>query len=239
MNCAVRIASGRTLKCMTMAGIEPAVVLIHGGLSNQHHWHLQWEWLASQGIAACTFDLAGHGDSDLVPSHRPIDHANDLMQLIDHLDYQQPPLLVCHSYGVTVGVEYASQRNVQGLLGLGGGIFGLTPWWEKPLIYVLANGGRHLLHQRHRLPTQPEPYLAMRGFWDYDGRAAASKIEAPVVLITGNKDLVFTPTMAKQQVQYFRQGQARAVPDSGHNLMMDQPEVLHSWIKILRTPKEQ
>jgi pimeloyl-ACP methyl ester carboxylesterase len=196
---------------------------------------LQWEWLASQGIAACTFDLAGHGDSDLVPSHRPTDHAKDLMQLLDQLDFQQPPLLVCHSYGVTVGIEYAAHQKVQGLLGLGGGIFGLTPWWEKPLVYLLEKGGRFLLHKRHKLPSKPEPYIAMRGFWNYDGRAKASAIEAPVVLMTGMSDLVFTPTMAKQQAQYFPNGQAVTVPSSGHNLMTDQPEMLYGWIDLLRT----
>ncbi len=238
MNTAVSIASGRTLKCWAMAGTEPAVVLIHGGLSNQRHWHIQWQWLASQGIAAFAIDLAGHGESELVLSHRPIDHANDLKRLIEQLDYQQPPLLVCHSYGVCVGVEYASQRKVQGLLGLGGGIFGLTPWWEKPLVYLLQKGGRYLLHQRHQLPSKPEPYLAIRGFWKYDGRAAASAITAPVVLLTGMNDLVFTPKMANQQAQCFQKGQAVIVPSSGHKLMIDQPAILHNWINLLRDPKK-
>ncbi len=234
MTTTVKIVSGRTLHGQVMAGTEPAVVLIHGGLSHHRHWHTQWQWLASQGIAAFAFDMAGHGGSDFVASHRPFDHANDLMHLMDQLDLQEPPLLVCHSYGVSVGVEYAAQRQVKGLLGLGGGIFGLTPWWEKPLVYLLEKGGRHLLFKHSQLPLKPEPYRAMRGFWKYDGRAAASAITAPVVLLTGMNDLVFTPTMANQQAQCFQKGQAVIVPFSGHQLMKDQPKVVHNWINVLR-----
>ncbi|AGY57576.1 alpha/beta fold hydrolase [Gloeobacter kilaueensis] len=248
------VAPGRPLAYHYCSGSAPLVVLIHGALSDRRYWQPQWQFLCDRRLAVLACDLAGHGQSGWARGHLPAHHAQDLAVLLKKLALRKPPLLVGHSYGVTVAVEYARRYPVHGLFALGGGVTGLTPWWEKPFVALLESVGRHSFrlppvgraYQKLGLvgsspatepflrqclpPSHRTPYRAMRDFWDYDGRAGLERITAPVLIAAGEKDPVFTPAMAHTQAALFPAGRAAVIPSCGHLLMIEASDWVNAQI---------
>jgi len=225
------IPPNRILGYRYQPGRWPVIVFIHGGMSCQETWYCQWPVLFSQGHAMLSWDLAGHGHSTPASAHRPADHAQDLWFLLTHLGITSPVVLVCHSYGVPVGIEFARQHPPHSLLGIAGGVCQLTPWWEPPLIMVLERIGRLGLFQQ--LPREKAVYQAMRGFWGYDGSEGLASIQAPVILVGGERDTVFPPAWVHQQSALFPFGTGQVFPGVGHQVMIQAAEPVNKLISQL------
>ncbi|ARF55142.1 alpha/beta fold hydrolase [Streptomyces gilvosporeus] len=86
------------------AGDGPAVVLLHGGMLDQHMWDEQFSWLAGSGHRVIRYDFRGHGLSSTVSG----DWANhdDLCALLDALDVPSA-VLVGLSHGARVALDTA------------------------------------------------------------------------------------------------------------------------------------
>lgn len=86
------------------AGSGPAVVLLHGGMLDQHMWDEQFSWLVNSGLRAIRYDSRGHGLSSTVAG----DYANhdDLCALLDALDVRSA-VLVGLSHGSRVAIDTA------------------------------------------------------------------------------------------------------------------------------------
>ncbi|MFZ5880887.1 MAG: alpha/beta fold hydrolase [Chloroflexota bacterium] len=85
------------------------VILIHGLAASLHDWDDLIPDLAQHGYAAYALDLLGHGDSPKPDSRAyEIDWLFEhLAAWIDSLDLDQPPVLVGHSLGGYLTLEYA------------------------------------------------------------------------------------------------------------------------------------
>lgn len=258
----VDLKSVRLKVCHT-TGHFPAVVFIHGGLGNRFNWRSQWEFLRSQGRAAVAYDLAGHGESGQYRRYSIGRHRRDLTRLLKHFKLHAP-ILCCHSYGVPLGLEWATRHHASALILIGGGTHNLTPWWEVPVARMLSAGGYRLYNhppvqkltrplfsqhatetvdrflQESPLPQNPHPYQAMESFWNYDGRL--SPIACPVLVITGENDRVFPPDMGEELVNHFSQkglhSQHLVIPNAGHLLMAEAPEQVNQAIlQMIETVK--
>ncbi|MGD3106259.1 alpha/beta fold hydrolase [Streptomyces sp. YGL11-2] len=86
------------------AGTGPAVVLLHGGMLDQHMWDEQFAWLVNSGLRVIRYDSRGHGLSSTVTG----DWANhdDLAALLDALDVPSA-VLVGLSHGSRVALDTA------------------------------------------------------------------------------------------------------------------------------------
>ncbi|MEU5302725.1 alpha/beta fold hydrolase [Streptomyces noursei] len=86
------------------AGSGPAVVLLHGGMLDQHMWDEQFSWLVNSGLRVVRYDSRGHGLSSTVTG----DWANhdDLAALLDALDIPRA-VLVGLSHGSRVALDTA------------------------------------------------------------------------------------------------------------------------------------
>ena len=96
------------------------VVLIHGLAASLHDWDLLAPLLVDAGYSAHALDLLGHGDSP-----KPPDPAYQMAWLVDHfiswldgLNLTEPPVLIGHSLGGYVALEYARRfpDRVRGLV---------------------------------------------------------------------------------------------------------------------------
>ncbi|MGA5561797.1 alpha/beta fold hydrolase [Streptomyces platensis] len=86
------------------AGSGPAVVLLHGGMLDQHMWDEQFTWLVNSGLRAIRYDARGHGLSSTVTGD--FAHHDDLCALLDALDAPSA-VLVGHSHGARVALDTA------------------------------------------------------------------------------------------------------------------------------------
>lgn len=88
-------------------GRGPDVVMIHGLTGNQAVWHLKIIPLLLDQFRITTYDLRGHGYSEMPPSgYSADDMADDLVDLLDALGLERPAL-VGHSYGADISLYCA------------------------------------------------------------------------------------------------------------------------------------
>jgi pimeloyl-ACP methyl ester carboxylesterase len=88
-------------------GGGPHVVMLHGLTGNQAVWHLKMIPLLRHAFRITTYDLRGHGRSDMTPSGYSTDNmAEDLLGLMDALQIPRADL-VGHSLGADIALHFA------------------------------------------------------------------------------------------------------------------------------------
>jgi len=88
-------------------GEGPDLVMIHGLTGNLAVWHLKIVPTIANRFRTLTYDLRGHGYSEITPGGYSADQmAADLLELMDHLEIEQPAM-VGHSYGADIGLYFA------------------------------------------------------------------------------------------------------------------------------------
>ncbi len=88
-------------------GQGPDVVMVHGLTGNLAVWHLQIIPQLMNRYRITTYDLRGHGYSEMTPSgYSGDDMAVDLRDLLDALEIERPAL-VGHSYGADISLYFA------------------------------------------------------------------------------------------------------------------------------------
>lgn len=116
------------------------VLLLHGLASNARIWELLGPELAKQGWPAIAPDARGHGLTDKPDGDYGFrTFREDLLALIDALGLERP-LLVGHSWGALVALDYAAQfslgrRAPAGVILIDGGVMQLDDvpdaTWEE------------------------------------------------------------------------------------------------------------
>jgi len=85
----------------------PDIVMLHGFLGNLAVWHLQIVPVIRKQYRITTYDLRGHGYSQVTPSgYSARNMAEDLLGLLDGLGIERP-VLVGHSYGADICLYFA------------------------------------------------------------------------------------------------------------------------------------
>jgi pimeloyl-ACP methyl ester carboxylesterase len=105
---------------------RPAV-LLHGLASNARIWELTAPYLVDGGLCVLAPDLRGHGLSDKPDGDYDFDvYTRDLAAFLNLLDLERP-LLVGHSWGAMLALDYAARfavgpRSPAGLVLVDGGL---------------------------------------------------------------------------------------------------------------------
>jgi pimeloyl-ACP methyl ester carboxylesterase len=109
-------AHGESL-CVNSYGAGPPVVLVHGLGGSRHDWNAAAQCLAA-GYRVITLDLRGHGSRAAVNERPTLSSlARDIGLVIDRL-CPEPPLLVGHSLGALVVMQYIKECGTKGLAGV-------------------------------------------------------------------------------------------------------------------------
>lgn len=103
----VTLPSGAKLHYQQI-GEGPDLVMVHGLTGNLAVWHLQIIPAISNRFRTLTYDLRGHGYSDMPPTGYTCDDmAEDLLGLLDALEIERPPI-VGHSFGADIALYFAA-----------------------------------------------------------------------------------------------------------------------------------
>ena len=101
-----RLKSGLTLHYQR-TGKGPDVVMLHGLTGNLAVWHLKIIPMLMDHFRILTYDLRGHGYSDMPPTgYSCTDMAEDLEELLDALEIEDA-YFVGHSFGADIALCYA------------------------------------------------------------------------------------------------------------------------------------
>jgi pimeloyl-ACP methyl ester carboxylesterase len=89
------------------SGKGPDVVMIHGLTGNLAVWHLKIIPMIMDRFRVLSYDLRGHGYSDMPPTgYSATDMANDLKELLDVLEIEEVDL-VGHSFGADISLYFS------------------------------------------------------------------------------------------------------------------------------------
>jgi pimeloyl-ACP methyl ester carboxylesterase len=110
-----------------LAAVKRPAVLLHGLASNARIWELTAPLLAQAGLRLFAPDLRGHGLTDKPDGDYGFDvYARDLAAFFNALDLERP-LLVGHSWGAMLALDYAARfpvgpRSPAGIVLVDGGL---------------------------------------------------------------------------------------------------------------------
>ncbi len=159
----VRLSNGVRLHYQQV-GEGPDLVLIHGLTGNLAVWHLKIVPLLWDHFRVLTYDLRGHGYSDMTPSGYTCDDmAEDLLELLDELEIEQAPL-VGHSFGADVALYLAGNHpeRVQSIVAIEGALPALVHERSREEWEGWANWAAMLRKAGHEVPPDrisDVPYL--------------------------------------------------------------------------------
>lgn len=233
-----------------LIGQGDLIVLIHGIAVDSRYWG-EIPQALSDHHSVLTYDLRGHGQSfapDTNYSYR--DHVNDLKLLINELGFSKATL-IAHSLGGAIAIKYALQetQHVKALALAAPHVVGYKDYADWPNVYRTARQididqariqweGFRLFGRIDR--SSPQWQLFRDCLGDFPGKIwtdpQANKyvdesdmkmldgLTMPVLLLCGRDDLDFLP-LAKLINARLSNGKMFEIPDCGHMIHMEKPEI--------------
>ena len=126
-------ANGIQLHYIT-AGEGPDVILLHGFLGNLAVWHLYMMPILRREFRVTTYDLRGHGYSEMTPTgYSSRQMAEDLLGLMDAMKIEKATLMG-HSFGADICLYFALKHpdRVDKILALEPGLAALVHDRKNP-----------------------------------------------------------------------------------------------------------
>lgn len=237
---------------------KPTLVFIHGAQQDNFCWAALASPLAARGFPVLAPDLPGHGGSAGPPLTSVAALADWVGGLLDHIGVARVGL-IGHSLGSLVALETASHypdRLVSlTLLGTAAPMavspgllaaatddptkaMSLINRWSHSTRGSLGGENRvsgnwipiFNLRQMQRQPvaTLPVDLLACQAYGD--AVAAARRVACPTLVVIGGADRMTPASAAQPIVAALRQVQVESIPNTGHALMTEQPDILRRLI---------
>lgn len=219
-------------------GTGSPVLLLHGGLSHHLIWFSQVPWLVASGRRVILIDSRGHGKSDL--GHSELSYhllAADVIQVLNQLDILRTDVIgwsdgantalllaldwpqrirqVVAISGNSEPSGLTSEAQAEGQIPSSGITYWFYRWW--------TGAGKHLdeLEKQIRQLWRKGPHLQSTDL---------NKIEAPVLVVVGEHDLV-TVDHAKKMASSLPYGHLSIIPDSGHLAIFTRAHVVNKLIR--------
>ena len=245
------------LHCRISGEGQPCI-LLHGSFVDGSFWKEQVTTL-SQEFRVIVPDLRGHGLSDKpISKYTPEVMARDIMYLMKKLGLDRASL-VGHSMGVRIVLQFALDyprlvdkvvlasgaagpienredifpSHVKKIIGIGTPHFDLKKFNYYEVWYSFADpspakvGG--ILKQIAQTPTHVKSSIG-RYFPKTDFRTRLSQIQVPTLVIVGEKDVICPIEEAAYMTRHLPIARLEIVPDSGHCLPLEQPNIFNEKI---------
>jgi pimeloyl-ACP methyl ester carboxylesterase len=210
-------------------GTGPAVLLLHGGLSNRLAWFSQIPALVAAGRQVVVLDVRGHGKSKL--GTKNLDYhllADDAISVMDRLRIQRADvvgwsdggntaLVMAKNWPQRIGriVAISANFNPEGLtpeelaethLESSGTDYWLKRWW--------TGTGEHLQELERRVKSMWRTYPRLQP-------ADLQNIDTPILVLVGQHDVVRI-AHAKKMADSLKNGTLKIVP-GGHSTPVTHP----------------
>ena len=229
------------------------IVFLHGAAMDHSVWALQTRWFAHHGRSVVALDLPGHGRSGGAPPAKVPAAAAWLWRALDQLKVARASL-VGHSLGSLIALEAAGMapERVEKLALLGAALpmavndefLGLAERNDHKaheLMHDWAHARRShmggcrmpgiwLVGLDTRLTERARPGVMHAGLSacsDYpkeQGYEAARRLQAPVLVLVGERDQMTPPKPAFALAAQFANARVTTLPECGHMMMGEQPD---------------
>lgn len=204
-----------------VVGKGPPILLIHGGLSDQHVWDAQLPILARDHTVIVA-DSRGQGRSTRTTD--PLTYelmADDYVALLDYLNIGKVDL-VGWSDGGIIGIDIA-MRYPERLKSLFAQAANVTP--EGSTGYALARAeGKPLPELRHYESIDKEIHALWANEPNYTAEDL-SKITVRTAIVIGDRDTAITREHTEFIADHIPDARLVILPDSGHGVPAENPRL--------------
>lgn len=216
-------------------GVEQTIVFQHGYAGVGESWELQINHF-SQNYRVIVPDMRGHGQSDAPYSDYTMDElTSDLYAIVKHLHLPEKFILVGHSFGGSVCVEYANRY----------------PEMLEKLV-LIATAGEYPLPRAvaylSRLPTRIlAPLWEYRPKWDaelhvmkrmmfnnmrkWQGWNLLRNLTLPTLVITGERDNYFPRYVFEDVGKMIAHAEIYDVGSAKHKVQLERHEAVNRAIE--------
>lgn len=240
-------ADGVHIEYHVYAHGDPAVVLVHGWLTNANYWNAQLPDLTPR-YSVVTLDLAGHGASGRNRSDWSIEHyAQDVAAVVQKLPNPRI-VLVGHGMGAAVALAAAARIGerltgiiaIDALKTIGQARMAdaqfdalLQPFRADFIAHMHDFVGQYLFAKNAQpalvrkvaddmARASPEIAIAsLQALYRYDFATVLPGIKVPIVAINSDLNMPTDAARIKKSAPTFR---SILVPGSGHFLMLEAPQ---------------
>lgn len=228
---------------LSVAGKGPLLLFLHGIGGNRAHWTSQVAFFSSR-FRAAAWDARGYGDSDDYQGALQFDDFSaDLLRVLDFLKEKK-----AHLVGLSMGgriarnfaLKHPDRVRTLTLANTSPGFDALSP--DEVLKFVeerrhrTPDSVRRLLGSGAR-PGAQEALLAsfhalrnasylktLEASVAQDRAAPLEKLAVPTLVITGDEDRVYPPSLAQRMAQRIPGAQLVVLGGCGHLSNLEQPE---------------
>jgi pimeloyl-ACP methyl ester carboxylesterase len=241
----------------------PTIVFVHGAANDHGVWALQSRYFAHHGRNVLALDLPGHGRSGGEPLASVEAIGAWLAALLDAACVERAAL-VGHSLGALAVLETAGRHpeRVEKIALLGPAVpmpvsdvlldaakaddhvaYELITGWSFSAAHQLGGNalpGVWMTGNTLRLMERSRPgalYADLLACHRYaGGLSAAGKVRCPALLILGQRDLMAPAKNAAALSEALADRRIVSVPDSGHSLMTEAPDVVLDALRDFLRP---
>lgn len=234
--------------CHRSAAAEaPHLILVHGAGGNHRHWGSQVRTIETATTYA--LDLPGHGRSGGRGQTSIADYAAFVVGFMDALQLEQA-VVAGHSMGgataLTLGLQYPQRVAGLVLVGTGARLRVLPAILEGTLNnfrdtialisrYAYAPGTpRELVRQGQCEMLQVDPQVIHDDFAacnSFDVMGQLGGIHSPTLVICGTEDRLTPPKYSQYLVDRIAGAELELIPDAGHMVMVEKPDIVAEAIQ--------
>lgn len=245
-------------------GSGPALILLHGAVSDSRVWRVELESFAD-AFTVVAWDAPGCGGSSDAPEGFTMrDYADRLLSLIEHLDLG-PAHLLGHSWGSTVAIEACRLRPsaVRSLVLVGGyaGWAGSLPPEEvsRRLEFALRSAEHGTGWDPTSMPglfsdvmpadradelarimseARPAATRTMARALAEDLSDALGALDVPTLLVHGGDDARSPVSVGEALHRAIRGSELRVLPGLGHECYLESPETFETVVRPFLVAQE-
>ncbi len=213
------------------------IVFIHGFGGRAAYWKYQLEYFA-QDNRVIALDLRGHGLSDAPHSRYDVaELVDDLALLLQALEVPARFSLVAHSFGGAVAAYFIHQYpgRVEKLVLIASAVKFKLRWSGRtilktpPPFYKAVRRFVPLI--RLYPPAHVVDSLNRNGLSVWDGTEYLKQLEIPVLVILGQRDLLFRQEVYREVAALIPGAQEVIIPVAAHQVMVERPAAVNRAIE--------
>jgi pimeloyl-ACP methyl ester carboxylesterase len=216
-------------------GNGPALVLVHGALSDSRVWRWQLDALSHE-FTAVAWDAPGCGESrDPPESFRLPEYADALAGFLAALGLGRAHMLG-HSFGGALALELARRHPaaVASLILVGGyaGWAGSLPAADVERRLAFASPEASEVLRRAMSESRPVAARAMaRALAEADLRDALPSIDVPTLLVHGDADERSPLSVARDLHRRLPRSRLVVLPELGHECYLEEPNAFNAEVR--------